>query len=91
MNRKRFQAIASLIVALMLILEAGWQARAQDAKGPYPSMAPLEQYLMDRDAEIAMARSAAPPSAFQRTPQLWSSEDMAMKLPSKARTALSAT
>jgi hypothetical protein len=60
MNRKRFQAIASLSVALMLILEAGWQARAQDAKGPYPSMAPLEQYLMDRDAEIAMARSAAP-------------------------------
>src|SRR6202035_1195196 len=32
----------------------------QDAKGPYPSMAPLEQYLMDRDAEIALARSAAP-------------------------------
>ena len=29
----------------------------------YPSMAPMEQYLMpDRNAEIAMARSAAPPS-----------------------------
>jgi len=28
----------------------------------YPTMAPLEQYLMrDRDAEIALARSAAPP------------------------------
>jgi hypothetical protein len=25
-------------------------------------MLPLDQYLMDRDAEIAMARSAAPPS-----------------------------
>src|ERR1700723_983093 len=60
MNRKRFQAIASLSVALILILDAGWQARAQDAKGPYPKMAPLEQYLMDRDAEIAMASSAAP-------------------------------
>jgi hypothetical protein len=60
MNRKRFQAIASLSVALILILDAGWQARAQDAKGPYPNMAPLEQYLMDRDAEIAMASSAAP-------------------------------
>jgi len=28
----------------------------------YPNMAPLEQYLMPRDAEIAMARSAAPES-----------------------------
>lgn len=28
----------------------------------YPSMAPLDQYLMDRDAEIALARSAAPES-----------------------------
>ena len=28
----------------------------------YPKMAPVEQYLMARDAEIALARSAAPPS-----------------------------
>jgi hypothetical protein len=28
----------------------------------YPNMAPLEQYLMPRDAEIALARSAAPES-----------------------------
>lgn len=29
----------------------------------YPVMAPLEEYLMaDRDAEIALARSAAPPA-----------------------------
>ncbi len=28
MNRQRFQAIASLNVALILILDAGWQARA---------------------------------------------------------------
>ncbi len=63
MNRKRFQAIASLSFALILILDACWQAHAQDAKGPYPSMAPLDQYLMaDRNAEIAMARSAAPES-----------------------------
>ena len=26
----------------------------------YPKMAPLEEYLMDRDAEIALAKSAAP-------------------------------
>ena len=36
-------------------------AQAQDAKAPYPAMAPLDQYLMaDRDAEIALAKSAAP-------------------------------
>jgi hypothetical protein len=28
----------------------------------YSTMAPLDQYLMDRSAEIAMAKSAAPPS-----------------------------
>jgi hypothetical protein len=36
-------------------------ARAQDAKPSYPVMAPIDQYLMaDRNAEIALARSAAP-------------------------------
>jgi hypothetical protein len=33
---------------------------AQDAQQPYPTMAPIEQYLMPRDAEIALAKSAAP-------------------------------
>ncbi|HKW29577.1 MAG TPA: hypothetical protein VJT54_09590 [Verrucomicrobiae bacterium] len=33
---------------------------AQDAAVPYPKMAPVEQYLMNRDAEISLARSAAP-------------------------------
>jgi hypothetical protein len=33
---------------------------AQDVTTPYPSMAPVEQYLMDRNQEIALARSAAP-------------------------------
>src|SRR5215469_15854941 len=28
----------------------------------YSAMAPLDQYMMDRSAEIAMAKSAAPPS-----------------------------
>jgi len=61
MNRKRFHAIASLGFALILIPDAAWQARAQDRQMLYPSMAPVEQYLMtDRNAEIALARSAAP-------------------------------
>ncbi len=32
------------------------------AANPYPTMAPVSHYLMQRDAEIAMARSAAPVS-----------------------------
>ena len=48
--------------ALIAVLAATWAAHAQDSKAPYPNMAPLDQYLMDRDAEIALARSAAPES-----------------------------
>jgi hypothetical protein len=40
---------------------AAWRAQPQEAKVPYPSMASLDQYIMtDRNAEIALARSAAP-------------------------------
>jgi len=61
MNQNRFQTIASLSFALILISDGPWQARAQDRQIPYPRMAPIEQYLMtDRNAEIALARSAAP-------------------------------
>jgi len=38
---------------------------AQDAKTAYSSMAPLDQYLMERSAEISLAQSAAPPSISQ--------------------------
>src|SRR5579862_6897868 len=37
-------------------------AKAQDTKSLYASMAPIEQYRIDRDAEIALARTAAPAS-----------------------------
>ena len=47
---------------LVLALGAISQMQAQ-SKTPYPSMAPLDRYLMpDRNAEIALARSAAPDS-----------------------------
>jgi hypothetical protein len=50
-------------IALVVLLATVWQAEAQDDKTPYPSMAPLDRYLIaDRDAEIALARSAAPDS-----------------------------
>jgi len=48
--------------AVVIVLAAALAAQAQDVKTPYPNMAPLDQYLMERDAEIALARSAAPDS-----------------------------
>ena len=63
MSRKGFAALACLIVVLSSVSGAARQALAQDTKAQYPSMAPLDEYLMaDRNAEIALARSAAPPS-----------------------------
>jgi hypothetical protein len=46
-----------LVVALCLLSSPG---SAQTVKTAYPSMAPLSQYLIPRDAEISLARSAAP-------------------------------
>jgi hypothetical protein len=46
----------------VLVLTALSQTYAQDSKTLYPTMAPLDQYLTERDTEIALARSAAPPS-----------------------------
>src|SRR5215472_11744439 len=55
--------IAVKTLALVAILGTTWHATSQDAKATYPSMAPLDQYLMeDRNSEIALARSAAPES-----------------------------
>jgi len=57
----RISAVASLSFAAIDILGMPCGVRAQGGKTKYPSMVPLEQYLMaDRDAEIALARSAAP-------------------------------
>jgi hypothetical protein len=51
------------LFVLMALLAAA-NPRAQDRKpAPYPVMAPVEQYtIASRDAEIALARTAAPPS-----------------------------
>lgn len=63
MNSKIIRTTALAIFALVFVLSVAWSAQAQDAKAPYPSMAPLEQYLIpDRNAEIALARTAAPAS-----------------------------
>lgn len=48
-------------LAMSILLAAWSRADAQSTHVPYSSMAPLDQYLMaDRNAEIALARSAAP-------------------------------
>ncbi len=49
---------------IFFVLATASQASAQGAKAaPYPAMAPVEQYrIANRDEEIALARSAAPPS-----------------------------
>ncbi len=63
MQRKIFTVIALTNIALAVMLCATSQAQVQDAKSPYPTMAPLDQYLIpDRNAEIALARTAAPDS-----------------------------
>lgn len=61
MKRKRGETTAWGALVLVAVLSAAVVARAQDHPAAYPAMAPLDQYLMaDRDAEIALARSAAP-------------------------------
>jgi hypothetical protein len=62
MRKNELRIIASaLVIPILFLWPAG--ARAQTAKASYPVMAPLDQYLiLDEKAEIALARSAAPPS-----------------------------
>src|SRR5258708_8915377 len=51
------------ITALVLVISIGFlvpKAAAQSDK--YSKMAPVDQYLMERNAEILLARSAAPDS-----------------------------
>src|SRR5262245_5977732 len=65
MLKKKVAAIVITGFALLPVLGTAHHAMAQDATTPYPKMAPIEQYLMDRDAEIALARSAAPDAISQ--------------------------
>jgi hypothetical protein len=52
-----------IVLALVALVATIFQTQAQTTQTQYPTMAPLDQYLMtDRNAEIALARTAAPPS-----------------------------
>jgi len=54
-------ALPAFVVPVLFVLAAGGSPARAEASS-YPVMAPLDQYLMPKDAEIALARSAAPPS-----------------------------
>src|SRR5215471_7869267 len=59
MNQRK----ALVILASTFLAGLSWSAPAQSQapKNPYPTMAPIEQYMSaSRDAEIALARSAGP-------------------------------
>ena len=62
MRNMKVSAIVITSFALLVALGISHQARSQDATTSYPKMAPIEQYLMDRTAEIELARSSAPES-----------------------------
>jgi hypothetical protein len=47
---------------VLVILAAVWQVQAQETQTKYPTMASLDQYMMEQNAEIQLARSAAPES-----------------------------
>ena len=47
------------VFAMLLLVATGANSQT-DMKTKYPKMAPADEYLMSRDAEITLARSAAP-------------------------------
>jgi hypothetical protein len=62
MRNARQMNVRRVTVGLGLMVLGG-ASGAQTATNPYPNMAPLAQYLSpSQEAEIALARSAAPPS-----------------------------
>ena len=51
-----------IVVVLVVTSLVGGTSRAAAQSDPYPKMAPVDQYLMEKTAEIQLARSAAPDS-----------------------------
>jgi len=63
MQKKTFHFLALIFTLQAVLPGAACLAEGQAEKAPYPAMASVDQYLApDRDSEIALARSAAPPS-----------------------------
>jgi hypothetical protein len=76
MRKMKFEVIVITSFTLLVVLGMAHPAIAQDAAPPYTGivpakMAPVEQYLMtDQDAEIALARTAAPESSAVRATRI---------------------
>ncbi len=63
MRKNDLRLMAFVFLVHLCLLDGTGQARAQGEKAAYPAMAPLDEYLIaDQNSEIALARSAAPPS-----------------------------
>ena len=60
MRERKVGAIAATSIVLVVLAGGARLATAQDAQATYPNMAPVDQYLEERNSEIALARSAAP-------------------------------
>jgi hypothetical protein len=61
MNQEISEGVSTRVLVLAGLLGLAGLAHAQESKTPYPRMAPPAQYFMpDQNAEIALARSAAP-------------------------------
>lgn len=59
---RRQLGCATLVTLTVLAMAGIRRLPAGELTTPYPRMAPVDSYLMDRNAEIALARSAAPES-----------------------------
>ena len=63
MRKDKIGPTLIMCFVLLVVLGSAHHAMAQDLKTRYTKMAPVDEYLMaDRDAEIALARTAAPES-----------------------------
>lgn len=60
---KQRKALGTVAFSVLAALGLSSPVLPQAVKAPYPAMAPVEQYrIANREDEIALARSAAPPS-----------------------------
>jgi hypothetical protein len=63
MEKKTTILLALAFLVPVVLPGKTWQTTTQSEKATYPVMAPLNQYLIpDEKSEIALARTAAPPS-----------------------------
>jgi len=91
MQARKIGAIVAKCIPLAVVFGTAWQAIAQNAKTPYPTMAPVEQYLIeDRSSEVAWhgVRRRSPFRAMQKS---WFSDVTVTKPLFRARTGLCAS